>query len=255
MAIKLGEQTIARYRDDEDWLALAGYCFGTVPLDWGSRRDPMTEAAPQETFRFRWAYATFDCARRPSDGLTVEEVCLAAAVDSQLLGKNVLAVQAILPEVNESLDAIPPTLTFTDLSPTELTRYPETRSSPAWGMWRACELLRGVRVPHKVLHHHRPSLFPMMDSETASAFARDKAWSGIQFDLAREQRRFQVLEDRFAELADQRCGVPLHRLRIHDVLLWGGLNDTRREEMVRLGESVVNGGGGWLRPAAAMAAT
>ena len=92
-------------------------------------------------------------------------------------------------------------------------------------MWRAWRLLDGittiaVAISNKVLHHKRPWLFPLLDRKTSKAFPTGEAWPGVYDDLCNQQPQFEQLERWFAPIAAVRGGVPLTRLRIHDILLW-----------------------------------
>ena len=75
---------------------------------------------------------------------------------------------------------------------------------------------------HKILHHKRPKVFPLLDGITESAYAPGRAWISIRKELEDFQSAFTSLEAWFKEVAaDQgsQC-VQLNRLRLHDILLW-----------------------------------
>jgi hypothetical protein len=82
-----------------------------------------------------------------------------------------------------------------------------------------------VALTHKLLHHKRPDLFPLIDRKTEPLLAAhtDESaglWAVVHSELNANQRQFTALETTFAELVDGEGDVPLTRLRLHDVLLW-----------------------------------
>ena len=84
-------------------------------------------------------------------------------------------------------------------------------------------------ITHKLLHHKRPELFPMLDSLTSPHLGAQHAWATIHRDLTRNCREFAELEEWFADLAAAVTdSASLTRLRIHDILLWGDLHKDRR---------------------------
>jgi hypothetical protein len=53
----------------------------------------------------------------------------------------------------------------------EVANKPPTPDSPGWHLWRCWTLLMGVTGidvarAHKILHHKRPKLFPLIDNQT-----------------------------------------------------------------------------------------
>lgn len=89
--------------------------------------------------------------------------------------------------------------------------------------------LHGVdrAITHKLLHHKRSWLFPMLDSVTTAHLGGFRAWATIWEDLTRHEQEFVALEDWFATLASAHDGVRLTRLRIHDIMLWAELSGDR----------------------------
>ena len=63
---------------------------------------------------------------------------------------------------------------------------PPTRtSSPAWPIWRAWSILMGIEGvdiarTHKILHHKRPKVFPLIDNETVTWLrGGESVWAAI----------------------------------------------------------------------------
>ena len=84
----------------------------------------------------------------------------------------------------------------------------------------------GVALTHKMLHHKRPRLFPLIDRQTLPRLkARVHAgaglyWAVIHRELTSNAAQFDHLEKTLADLLARPDDVRLERLRLHDVLLW-----------------------------------
>lgn len=202
-----------------------GYAFAEVDLDW--RRAPsfvgpdVTGAVP------RWAYRTYDCVPVGDGcGLTDVDVLVANAINAQMGGAVIAGMRAVSGELSphiESLDELG--LAFWDLEEPELTEQPD-KDDRAWPLWRGWSIVEGVpgasiAVTHKVLHHKRPSVFPLLDNKThAELGGGTDAWLLIHRDLRATAAGWEALERCFAAEAARRKGVCLTRLRLHDILLW-----------------------------------
>jgi hypothetical protein len=252
--LAVGKTQRISYSEREAKEMLAGFAFGVVRLTWKLREEDAktvngTDLAkpPAAKVRSGWAYRSFDCVPSSPYGLTMHDVAITAAVDSQVKGRAILEILAIREELDSVLASIPVTQTFWDLPVGKLGAEPPSPGDvAAWGVWRAWTLLMGldgvkVAITHKTLHHKRPWLFPMLDSRTREALGGVNAWAAIHKDLTTQQVQFQELEDWFAARAASEHGVPLTRLRIHDILLWGGLNKVRVARMRKLGGPLVDG--------------
>lgn len=82
-----------------------------------------------------------------------------------------------------------------------------------------------VALTHKLLHHKRPDLFPLIDNRTVPLLKPHTdtevgLWGVVHRELTRNEEQFGALERTFAELATEDHDVRLTRLRLHDVLLW-----------------------------------
>jgi hypothetical protein len=201
---------------------LVGYAFAEQPAVW----DPPTAVGnPVLLRRPRWAYWTYDCTPARPYGWLIEDFTITAALNSQIGAAAILGMQAIAPALTEALAHIPADQTFWGLPHDHLRSAPPPAESLAWWLWRAWALLMGVpqinvAVAHKTLHHKRPWLFPLLDNLTVDAYPNGGAWAGIHQELTEQADTFTLLEQWFAAQAAARQGIPLTRLRIHDILLW-----------------------------------
>lgn len=89
-----------------------------------------------------------------------------------------------------------------------------------WRAWYLFRLVPGIKVArtHKILHHRRPELFPLLDNRTLRNLRTMESWSHIHDDLTQQAEMFRELEEWFDGLR-RPCDVPLLRLRLHDILL------------------------------------
>jgi hypothetical protein len=141
------------------------------------------------------------------------------------------AVAPLVSETLEELDLRRPSA-FWELGEEEVTVPGE--GSVGWLLNLAWFILMSapdvdVALTHKVLHHKRPSLFPLIDGRTlgwlqdASWDRRGQrsAWAQIHHELVSSQDEFALLEEWFAReiAARHESFVELTRLRIHDILL------------------------------------
>jgi hypothetical protein len=163
----------------------------------------------------------------------VNDLLLVAALDAQVLGSTYLAMEAILPDLNEVLANIDVRQTFWMLPRNDLGATPPLAGTASWWLWRAWALLIGlsnvgVAITYKTLHHKRAWLFPIFDRDTLARMgACGVPWQTLHDELAAQSAQFKHLEQWFAVQAVERGGVYLTRLRIHDILLWADINDQR----------------------------
>jgi len=240
MDVQVG--TAAPYSLDEAKQAIAGYCFGQSPVEWGAPPSAVVGQRPAATTRYRYAYRCYDCVPRSmGPGLDLSDVLAAEGLNARMGAGPMLHVQALLPELSSVVASIPPGLRFWDLERSEVSS-PPTHGDPAYGLWRAWFLLRlvpGIHMArtHKILHRVRPDVFPLLDNLTMGHLRAMESWSHIHDDLTQQVQAFTHLEDWFDGLL--RPGdVPLLRLRLHDILLWldaaGG-----RDQASSLGDEVL----------------
>jgi hypothetical protein len=107
------------------------------------------------------------------------------------------------------------------------TPPPGTTGQALSDAWEECWSTDGIKtaLTHKMLHHKRPELFPLIDNVTAPllrAHADDRVslWGVLHRELLANEEQFTALEKAFAELVNGKEDVPLTRLRLHDILLW-----------------------------------
>jgi len=174
----------------------------------------------------RWAYRSYDCIPADAGPLTDRDLLLAAGINGRVDSAAFLAMCAVAGEVSTALAGIPDDQAFWDLPSDSVGSNVPAVDAPAWPLWRAWWLMIGapgvgVALTHKVLHHKRPALAPLLDNLTAKVLrSGDGAWSMIYTELNGHASEWEDLEDWFAGQASARSGVPLTRLRMHDIVLW-----------------------------------
>lgn len=221
---------------DEAFFVVLGYAFGTRPFKWRRPRGAVGER-PSATEARRWGYETYDCVdRHPGTALAGVDLLVAAGLNARIDASVVASLLAVEPEVSAALKALARAggdVRFWDLERDDLTGQPPDQGSPARPLWRAWSVLMGagdvgVAVTHKTLHHKRPDMFPLIDNRTLAAFKKEP-WAEIHDDLRASREEWATLEDRFCAAAatlreasqdDDRPGLRLTRLRLHDILLW-----------------------------------
>jgi hypothetical protein len=248
--LTIGPQHVVTYAQDEAEAVLAGFAFGSEPLDWPWRFEPPKDhgldSAPRATVRATWGYRTYDCAPCSPYAFDVADLLIVAALDAGASGDAILAMEAVLPDLNEVLANIDLGQTFWTMSPDDLGATSPQEGTPAWWLWRAWVLLRGAKgvgptITDKVLHHKRPWLFPIFDDATRQAMGAESAWRVLHAELQDQAAQFVYLEQWFAARAAERGGVGLSRLRIHDILHWGNIarGGAERERLIHAGRSVL----------------
>jgi hypothetical protein len=239
LTIGCGDTT---YMQDEAEEVLAGFAFGTAELNWS----PPTAVAgedelarpPRAAERSKWSYRAYDCLPNSPYAFEVGDLLAVAALDAGVDGAKFLAMEAILPDLNEVLAQIDIGRTFWALNPAWLGAVPRVPPVPPagtteWWLWRAWALLRGLSgvgptITHKVLHHKRPWLFPIVDTETVNRLSKcGGEWQTLHAELTNQVDQFKHLEQWFAGQAIERGGMLVTRLRIHDILLWADVKGQR----------------------------
>lgn len=243
-------QGIVRYSQDEAEAVLAGFAFGSEPLDWPWRfkppKDHGLDSVPRASVRLTWAYRTYDCVPSSPYAFDVADLLIVAALDANASGDTILAMEAVLPDLNEVLAHIDVGQTFWALSPDDLGVTSPHEGTSAWWLWRAWVLLRGAKgvgptITDKVLHHKRPWLFPIFDDGTRQAMGAESAWRVLHAELQDQAEPFSHLEQWFAAQAAERGGIALTRLRLHDILHWGAIarGGAMRERLISAGREVL----------------
>jgi hypothetical protein len=227
-----------RFNVDEVWDVVHGYAFDSVSVAARPPSGPPFGSFPTGLEHPRYAYRSYDCVTSDDGPLTMNDVLLTAGLNSRISATVAARIMAIAPELDEALRQIPPETRFWDLDPAQLAS--PTEGTTSWWLHRAWWLLMnlaGVKISttHKVLHHKRPAVFPLIDRQTQE-FLGEWPWRTIHCDLNdtdEARSEFQRLEDRFAAEAGDRGGAPLTRLRIHDIVLWCHAADRIQPVIVR----------------------
>jgi Family of unknown function (DUF6308) len=239
-----------KYSQFEAEDVIAGFAFGTTSLTWQPRvprsAGRSLAAAPRATERFMWSYRTYDCVPNSPYAFSMADLLAVAALDAGAGAEQYLAMEALLPDLNEILSHIDLAQTFWTLPQEHLgTKLPPEGEPSSW-LWRAWALLMGldgvgVAITYKTLHRKRPGFFPIFDNQTVHKMGGTLAWQVLHDELTRQSAQFGHLEQWFAVEATKRGGVHLTRLRIHDILLWAGItrSGAERDALTRAGRGVL----------------
>lgn len=228
-----------------------GYCLGEEDVHWQKPRDGV-DVTPTFPVRGAFAFRTYDCVPRSDEPeLTDLDVLVCDGLNGQMRSKDVAGVLSVAKDVGVHIAALDKEgRPFWEFDSAELTNEPE-KGSRAWALWAAWTLLMGVEGvdvarAHKILHHKRPRLFPLIDNKTLPSLA-PHAWCTIHEDLTECTEGWTWLEARVDERLphDGQCKVDesadprLSRLRLHDILLW--CKATKRWTIaLELGEEIVS---------------
>jgi len=175
----------------------------------------------------RRAYRTYDCVAA-GDGCTLTDIdiLLPTAINAQMGGPVVAGLHAVSAAVSEQIAELDERgRAFWEYDEGEVGEQPAD-GDPAWPLWRAWSIVEAVpgsgkAVTHKVLHHKRPSVFPLLDNKTyAELGSPPDRWRRIHQDLTSAEAAWKELENEFEGQAALRGGKALTRLRLHDILLW-----------------------------------
>ncbi len=219
------------YSEADAQAVLTKFAFDKTKLIWKSKlpasADPTLARRPRSEVRSKWAYQTYDCLRSAPETFSMVDVLAVAALDARAGGTEFLAIEAILPDLNEVLAHVDESQTFWELPRDELGPKPPEQGAQSWWLWRAWALLMGldgvgVAITYKTLHRKRPKFFPIFDNNTVAQMGGEDAWQTLHHELTRQDSQFTQLEKWFDTQAEEHGGVRLTRLRIHDILLWSG---------------------------------
>lgn len=236
-----------KYMQAEAEEVLAGFAFGTVGLTWTPPKavtgDDELARPPRAAVRSNWSYRAYDCLPNSPYAFEVGDLLAVAALDARVGSAEFLAMEAITPDLSQVLAHINIDRTFWALNPAWLGAMPPA-GTEEWWLWRAWALLRGLSgvgptITHKVLHHKRPWLFPIVDTETVERLSKcGGEWQTLHAELTNQMDEFKQLEKWFAGQAIERGGVPLTRLRIHDIFLWADVTG-QRKALIAAGQKVL----------------
>ena len=215
-----------RLTQDQARLAVAGYAFGSCTIHPKKAFDGAFQADRVP----RWGYQTFDCVPASAgEEFNVADVLVASGLNGRL---DVRAIAVLHSAANRAAgplataERLQPS--FADMSSAELSDHPPDSSagealSRAWQQMMATRRV-GTALTHKVLHHKRPALFPLLDRHTATALHERpnerNSWQQINAELNDNRTEFEALRSWFEGHAKQRGTAALSLPRLHDILLW-----------------------------------
>jgi len=209
--------------------AVLGYARATRPLALAALGSRAAERIDVPAF----AYRAYDCVPPSVDeGFGWLDVLVVDSLNGKLSQPIITALQdagrRAWPHVAraiEQADGAP----FWELCSEQVARHPtpDTAGESMNRAWEECMRTPQVKVAltHKLLHHKRPELFPLIDGKTkpllnAHADEITGTWGVVHRELTANGDQFSALERAIAELMSGKDDVPLGRLRLHDILLW-----------------------------------
>lgn len=205
--------------------AVLGYARGRRALWFRSPGRPEGRWVRVPAF----GYERFDCRARATGPLGDEDVLVAEGLHGRLDPAGWAAVRSALDEVGPLAEAVAVRAdgrAFWELPPGELSVLEEPGTVGA--------VLRAVgrlgAGPHRdhlsaALHHRRPDLVPLLGTTRRQLQPHvEEGDSGAEAVMHRELRAnaeaFAALETAASGVLAATGGVPLTRLRLHDVLVW-----------------------------------
>ena len=204
--------------------AVLGYARGRRPLHFRSPSNPDGRWVRVPAF----GYERFDRQPGTDDPLGEYDILVAEGLHGRLDPTAWAAMKGVLDDVAPLAAAAVDRAAgrpLWELPDDEFSvlAEPGTVGAVLRGIRSLCDGTPDVRPQHvaAALHHRRPTLFPLLDRTTRWQLLPHvrEGDSGVEAVIHRELRAnaaaFQALED--AVLAH---GLPLTRLRLHDVLLW-----------------------------------
>jgi hypothetical protein len=216
--------------------AVREYAFGTVTID----PDPQFPGAFAPHTVPRYAYRTYDCIpASDGPGFSDLDLLVTAGLNARIDMTTFVRLRSFADRAADHLDAahhLQPD--FVRLHRDEVGDDPPEGSAgwhlfEAWRQGMATPGLRVARV-HKMLHHKRPRLVPLLDNKTrkpiraaADAMACG-SWQLIYDEIHAHAEDFQNLADGFDKLAADVDGVSLSWLRLYDILVWMKVARPRR---------------------------
>jgi hypothetical protein len=226
--------------------AVLGYARGTRKLLVRTPSYPDGHEVDVPAF----AYSVYDCVPASADeGFAWLDVLVIDGLNGKLAHDVITALKdagdRAWPHVREAT-ARAAGSTFWELPVEEFAADPPAGSAGAamTAAWAECMGTDQVKVAltHKLLHHKRPGLFPLIDNQTApllrvrADLAGTGLWAAVHAELTENARALAALEGALSSLLNRPEDARLQRLRLHDVLLW--LTATRKWDLaLRKGHS------------------
>ena len=210
---------------DNALAVVVGYCLGEERVTW---KRPISAVGDElkALRRGAFAFGTYDCVEASqSHRLEPIDILVADGLNAQLRAGDIGGVLAVADAVSDELARIGPGVKFWELPRDEVVTPPSNPDRPAWAMWRAWTILMGVEGvdvarAHKILHHKRPSVFPLLDNATMSFLGKAGAWAAIHDNLTEASAAWRKLETDIGRLLSGKNMPAPTRLRLHDILLW-----------------------------------
>ena len=206
--------------------AVLGYARGRRALWFRSPGHPEGRWVRVPAF----GYERFDCRPRVAGPLGDDDVLVAEGLHGRLDPAGWAAVRSALDEVGPLAEAVAVRAdgrAFWELPPGELSVLEEPgtvgaalRAIGRHGTGRQRDHL------YAALHHRRPDLVPLLDATTRRQMLPhvEEGDSGpeavVHRELLANAEAFGALETVASGLMTATGGVPLTRLRLHDVLVW-----------------------------------
>ncbi|WP_155387636.1 DUF6308 family protein [Catellatospora paridis] len=207
---------------------VSAYAFATETLDPGPRFPYAFTPHPVP----RYGYRTYDCVpSSPGPAFTDLDLLVSAGLNADLNVRTLVRLRSFADRAAEHLEAahrIQPD--FLLLPRDELGDSPP-QGTAGWHLheaWRQGTATPGLKVArvHKVLHHKRPRLVPLLDNwtiapiDTAATSRGCTAWQQIHDEIHAHAEQFRDLAAAFDQLACGPGDVSLSHLRLYDILIW-----------------------------------
>ncbi len=206
--------------------AVLGYARGRRPLWFRSPGRPEGRWVQIPAF----GYERFDCRQRVAGPLGDDDVLVAEGLHGRLDPAGWAAARSALDDVGSLADGAAARAggrAFWELPPAEvsLLEEPGTVGAALRAIGRRGAGRQRDHLP-AALHHRRPDLVALLDTTTRRQLAPhlEEGDSGVEAVVHRELlangEAFDALETVASGLLTATGGVPLTRLRLHDVLVW-----------------------------------
>ena len=189
-----------------------------------------------------YSYSVYDCVPASEDDeFAWLDVLVVDGLNGQLSQRSIVALKNAGDRAWEHVreaDTRAAGRAFWDLPIEEVIEppLPGSAGQSLFRAWEQCFHTEHVEVAltHKLLHHKRPRLFPLIDRQTRPRLIAQvgtqagRIWAVIHRELNRNAEQFGALEAALAQVLVEKDDVLLERLRLHDILLW--LDVTRRRQ-------------------------
>ncbi len=223
---------------------LRGYCLGSETTRWVAPTSGVGDDVGDLSvgaFAFT-TYDGIDASATPDIGPI--DILVADGLNAQMRARDIAGVLAVAGEIGEQITRLDESgVKFWTLSVDQVSASPVDEGAEEWPLWRAWTILMGVpgvevARAHKILHHKRPSVFPLIDNETIPYLRTGgSAWATVHRDLTSTADAWSELEDVIGEAVSGTVASTPTRLRLHDILLWAR-STNRWDVALAVGESL-----------------